>query len=446
MRQPLFSLFVGAGLCVLPALSSLDGTTAARAEDAAQTRARLAYSVPQGLQYSFQQSQTLDSALVVSGGGRSVNVQQQTQIRLDGIAAVTRVANGRPVELRVRFSPNSGMQIVTNGMPDPQPFALAGREAIIRVANDEVAGITVTGGAPINDDKALREMIEPVVVFESQALPGRTVSVGDEWTANIVEPDGSGRTTLAMKVMGFQSRGSRPVAVLAGQGTMTSTRDGTSMNGPVSANAMVDTATGLPLEFQGTGNIQINGSSLQDGQRITLNGTGRLLSLLRIGLDGAGRATPPSQPFAQAPMPQRPNSQAQPPRQSQRSGATPPGDPRIVGAYRGESVSGGADIGIYTNTQLWWVFRSDGTVYYGAQTYFNAEKRDYNQRQEYTAHGNSAGNVDEGRWSTQGKFLSIRWNDGRTLYVQYGIEPDGTLVFRNARTGKIINYYPRVRS
>lgn len=435
MKQVFLSLVLGVGLCLA------QGPSPVQAEEAAQVRATLTYNVPQGLQYSFQQGQVMNSALVVSGGGQSVNVQQQTQARLEGTAIVTQIRGGKPSQLRVRFSPNSGMQIVTNGSPSPQPFPFAGREVLVSVANDEIANVTMADGSPINADEDTRDLISSVVVFETNMLPGRPVGVGDQWTANIVEPDGSGRTTLNMTVAGFEQRGGRQIALLTGQGTIANSADGTSMNGPISARIALDVATGLPMEMQGTANVQINGSSVQEGQQIQLSGTGQIFSQLQIALNGQGVGGVQTQPF-----PQAPNQQVRPPQQPQRqAGPTPPGDRRIVGAFRGEAISSNRDLGIYVNTQLWWVFRPDGIVYYGAQTFFDAEKRDYNLRQEYTAHGNTPKGLDVGRWSTQGKFLTIQWNDGRRTYVAYGIEPDGTLVFRNARTGKIINYFPRVR-
>ncbi len=126
-------------------------------------------------------------------------------------------------------------------------------------------------------------------------------------------------------------------------------------------------------------------------------------------------------------------------------GSTPTGDDaRLVGMFAGESLAGGGS-DVYVNTQLVYVLNRDGTLYYGAQSHFSASERDYNGDLVWTASGNSGGNVERGRWSAGNGFLTIRWDSGQQSYFAYGFEPDGSLVLRDPRTRKLINFYSRVR-
>lgn len=406
-------------------------------------KASIEYRVPEGLQYSFQQVYVLDSTLNLSGGGQSMTAQQQVRTQLDGRATVLRVQNGKPAQLRVRFGPSSGTQITLNGAVTPQPFPLAGQDVVITVQNERVVSIAPAGGGPGVADPALADLISPVVVFEDSLRPGRPVGVGEQWPAQIVESGGTGQTNMTLQVAGFEQRGNRPAARLQAQGVTWSNANGFSMNGPVSAAILVDVATGLPLETNGMATVQMSGATVQNGQPVQITGTGRINTQVRLALgnDTLPALPPVAGPQGQLPQAQAPASQRRPQTRPQ---ARPDLDPRVVGVFQGEAMAGSVDIEIIVNTQLWWVFRDDGIVYYGAKTYFSASRRDYDQELEWTAHGNTAGNVAKGRWRTDGRILSIQWDDGRSMRVAYGIEPDGTLVFRNANTGKLINYFPRV--
>ena len=118
-------------------------------------------------------------------------------------------------------------------------------------------------------------------------------------------------------------------------------------------------------------------------------------------------------------------------------------DARVVGRFRGESIA--RSEGIYVNTQLVWAFNASGTFLYGAQSAMSASKRDYNGDLEWTATGTSAGSMKRGTWSTAGGLLTLRWSDGTRSVFAYGIEPNGALAVRNARTKKLINFYDRMR-
>ena len=113
--------------------------------------------------------------------------------------------------------------------------------------------------------------------------------------------------------------------------------------------------------------------------------------------------------------------------------------------FAGESIAGGGNYGVYVNTQLVYVLNANGTLYYGAQSHFNASERDYNGNMIWTATGNSDGSVDRGRWSAANGFLTFDWDSGRRSYFAYGFEPDGSLVIRDPQTRKLINFYSRVR-
>ncbi len=126
-------------------------------------------------------------------------------------------------------------------------------------------------------------------------------------------------------------------------------------------------------------------------------------------------------------------------------GAAESDDPRLVGMFAGEALAGGGGSGVYVNTQLVYVLNADGTVYYGAQSHFNAVERDVNGNTRWSATGNTDGSVQGGRWSARGGFLTVRWDSGERSFFAYGFEPDGSLVLRDPTTRKLINFYRRVR-
>ncbi len=120
------------------------------------------------------------------------------------------------------------------------------------------------------------------------------------------------------------------------------------------------------------------------------------------------------------------------------------GDRRLIGMFRGETISSEVD-GIYINTQLAYAFGADGRVLYGAKSHMAASERDYTGELVWTAHGESEGQVQPGRWQARDGFLTIRWDSGTRSVFAYGFEPDGALVFRDPQTRKLINFFPRVR-
>ncbi|MDJ0908516.1 MAG: hypothetical protein QNI99_04960 [Woeseiaceae bacterium] len=125
------------------------------------------------------------------------------------------------------------------------------------------------------------------------------------------------------------------------------------------------------------------------------------------------------------------------------TGAANSDDPRLVGMFAGESIASSS--GVYVNTQLVTVLNADGTLYYGAQSHFNASDRDIDGNLKWTATGNTAGDVESGRWSASNGIITIRWDSGEQSVFAYGFEPDGTLVLRDPYTRELINFYSRVR-
>ena len=119
------------------------------------------------------------------------------------------------------------------------------------------------------------------------------------------------------------------------------------------------------------------------------------------------------------------------------------GDPRLVGVFKGENVSGGD--GVIFNTQFIWAFQADGTVYYGAQSHYDVSIKHYDGNEKWGASGQTGKGGERGRWSTSGKLLTIQWESGDVSRFAYGFEPNGSLVYRNPRTGKLINFFPRIK-
>lgn len=120
------------------------------------------------------------------------------------------------------------------------------------------------------------------------------------------------------------------------------------------------------------------------------------------------------------------------------------GDRQLLGMFQGEVLNSNTP-DIYMNTQLVYAFGADGRVYFGAQSMFTAQRRDYNDDLIWTASGGTDESVRGGKWTTDNGLLSIRWDDGDYSVFAYSFEPDGALVLRNPYTQELINFYPRVR-
>lgn len=118
------------------------------------------------------------------------------------------------------------------------------------------------------------------------------------------------------------------------------------------------------------------------------------------------------------------------------------GDARLVGMFRGETISTGE---VYVNTQLVYAINANGTLLYGAQSAMSTSERGPSGNVEWSADGVTDGSVRRGQWSTSGWRLTVDWRGGGRSVFRYGFEPDGSLVLRNPTNGKLINFFPRVR-
>lgn len=120
-------------------------------------------------------------------------------------------------------------------------------------------------------------------------------------------------------------------------------------------------------------------------------------------------------------------------------------DRRLIGMFGGEATAGGVDVGVTVSTRLVYALGADGVVLYGAQSAMSGSGRDYTGDLVWTATGETAGNVERGRWSAKGGVLSVQWDGGGRSVFAYGFEPDGSLVLRDPQTRKLINYFERIR-
>ncbi|MEL7537930.1 MAG: hypothetical protein AAFM91_12845 [Pseudomonadota bacterium] len=403
----------------------------------------LAYRVPDGLAYAFRETTRSDNQLTVSGSGQTANVQQAITTTLTGKAVVVQSLAGRPAVVRMSFDPTSGTETVVNGAVQRESFVLAGQTVEVRVQNEKIASVT-QHGAPISLDAGALDTIAPFAVFHDAMLPGHAVAVGDRWPAEIRSQDDSTITTLDVGVTSVSQHFGSAVAQLSTRGTVEHSKDGSRASGNITGSVEVDVATGLPRRSLGNGTVTLSGSMAQGDAVFQLSGGGQI-SLereIKIGANTSFAGTPQNSLSAYRDWGTSPQ------------GATPPqpaaasGDPRIVGIFAGERISRsdyGDNSNFYSNTQLKWVFNPDGTVHYGAQAHMNYAKRDYNQDLRWTADGQTAVDVDSGRWSTQGDILTIQWDNGQVARYAYGFEPNGALVFRNAQTRKLINFYNRLQ-
>lgn len=394
----------------------------------------LAYRVPEGLNYTFSEATRSDNQLTIKGNGQEGQVQQIVATSLAGAATVVAVAEGRPSTVRLSFDPTSRTEYTINGNVQPEPFALAGQSVEVDVSGERIVAVRQSGSA-ISVDAATLDAIAPFVVFHQSLLPDGRASVGHSWPASVVSQDGSTRTTLTVRIADLPTSGP---ARLMTKGKVVHRKDGSSAMGDLTGSMRVDRATGLPELSTGEGAIRLSGTLNQSGVTMQLRGEGTIRMERSIDIGATASYDQPAQSAysdwgsaAPAAAPSTPGT----------------GDQRLVGIFGGESISS-SDYGnddLYTNTQLKWVFNANGTVYFGAQAHFNYESRDYNLEQRWGASGHSAADVDSGRWSTNGDILTIQWDNGNVSTYAFGFEPNGALVFRNARTRKLINFYNRMR-
>ncbi|MEM8983138.1 MAG: hypothetical protein AAGC71_08935, partial [Pseudomonadota bacterium] len=357
------------------------------------------------------------------------DVAQQTKTTLAGRVEVVATADGRPTLARVSFSPESAMVITVNGTPKTEPYALAGQTVLVEIRGETIVSVR-RGSQPIELAAADLGMLTPFVVFHDDVLPNREVDYGDSWPAELTSQDGQMRTVLTV---GVASAGdSNGVVVLSTNGTVTFNHAPVDMTseGKITGSMTIDTATGLPRTSLAQGTVTSAGTMNQAGQTMTLQSAGAITlnRQLTPGPGGSMGTGPHSGRVSTAPAP----------------AVSSRGDQRLIGIFGGESLAGG-DTGVYSNTQLKWVFNADGSVFFGAKAHWYAAERDYNQNLEWTANGESAEDTDRGTWQADGQFLTIQWSNGNVSRYAYGFEPNGALVFRNARTKKLINFYNRLR-
>lgn len=399
------------------------------APEAAATTLR--YAVEEGLRYQFEMQQATTSTLTVSSGGSRVPVQQTGFSRLAGDAQVLEVVGGKPAALSVRIDSASAQRQTVNGAPSSEPFPLAGQSVVVRIVGDAIASVTQASGAEITLGPETLSALRPFVVFDDGLLPDRNVAVGDAWATTIADEPAGQSTDLELTLASLDRNGSLELATVDTRGTVSADTPGSTMRGDVSGLMIVDVATGLPVAAYGKGQVTINSEQVQNGQTMTVHGTGDIEVKRVIAYGDVPRAS------ADLEMPSAPASAAVSPDRGNASG-----DRRLVGMFKGESVYSGAT---YSNTQLFWLFDGAGGVYYGAQTHWSASARDYNQDLVWSAGGASAGSGDRGRWETADGVLTIRWENGNVSRYAYGFEPNGALVFRHPGTRKLINFYARVR-
>ncbi|MEM1263655.1 MAG: hypothetical protein AAGH76_14740 [Pseudomonadota bacterium] len=391
------------------------------------TASELSYRIPDGLTYSFSETSSSDNRLTIAGGGQQGDVRQQITTTLAGQATVISTAEGRPTRLQITFSPDSATVITVNGAAETVPYNLAGQTVDVAVRGDTIASVSRSGQVVELGTKDL-DALTPFVVFHHSLLPGRRVDLGDSWPAKFASQDGSTQTALTVGVTGIDATG---LVALSTAGTVTHTAAGTSANGKITGTMAIDAATGLPRTSLANGTVIVASTMQQAGQTMTINGKGTL-KLDRRLTPGAIAATGAVATSSSAGVGNAPTA------------PVGGGDQRLVGIFGGESIGGG-EYGAYSNTQLKWVFNPDGRVFFGSKAHWHASERDYNQNLEWTAHGETAADTDQGTWQADGQLLTIRWSNGNVSRYAYGFEPNGALVFRNARTKKLINFYNRLR-
>ena len=374
------------------------------------------------------------SALTVSSQGQSMPVEQEASSIVRGTARVLESMAGKPTLLVLDIDASSGTTLSSNGVAQNVPFPLAGQSVTVRVQGDVITGATQSGGAAVPLDAEHFSGLRPFIIFDDALLPGRAVAVGDVWQASIRDEQFDQANDLELSLASVDDSDALTLATLNTRGTITSEQPGSIVRGEVTGVSVVDVATGITVATYGEGTMSISGELAQSGQIASIRGTGTLRVKRALAYGDVPRGV--------ASLSESTPSSTLPPTRRKAPATAQAGDPRLVGVFKGESVYRGAT---YSNTQLYWLFDGAGGVYYGAQTHWGASARDYNQDLVWTAGGTTAGSGDRGRWRTDGGFLTIEWENGNVARYAYGFEPNGALVFRNAQTRKLINFYDRVR-
>ena len=386
----------------------------------------------------------MESDLTIAGAGQQMPVQQIVQSKVRGSAKVLESVSGKPIVLELQFDPQSASQLIINAQVQVTPFPFAGQSLRVYVQSDEITAVVGVNG-PIPLDASVLGSLEAWTLFHDALLPSAPVDAGDEWQARIMASGGTMENNMTYSLRGFDQSAGLQVANVDWSGTVHSTVPESKMDGEISGAAVLDANTGITIDWNGSGNVVTDGTMRQMGETYTIRGDGRIAIQRWIAYGERSLPSVGMPPVAQTPKwggaadgSQAQNTQRQPEKQL-RGG----GDPRLVGVFKGESVYYNNDVGV--NTQLYWVFDGAGGVYYGAQTHWMASARDYNLDLVWTADGTTDPNADRGNWQADGTFLTIQWENGNTSRFAYGFEPNGALVFRNAQTRKLINFYDRLR-
>ncbi len=265
----------------------------------------LRYHLPEGMSYAVKskESSQMQMQMQDNFGNRQSMTQSfesPTNYRVEVLEAEGSGDAG-PGKVRYTFDPGLTMTM-SNSMSgqQQQPLPFAGQAFEVTRRNGQIAVSTAQGPAE-NLPPETRGMLENLATFnESTLLPDRPVSVGDSWQpemASVKRTSGMAPgDTLVMtaRLAGMEQVAGRPAAILDLELARDGSMQGMVMKGSQKGRAAVDLGTGLLLEFDLSGQLQV-ANDPNAGMGGSMTGTSSPTSTRRVSglvVPAAGPASP----------------------------------------------------------------------------------------------------------------------------------------------------------
>jgi hypothetical protein len=239
----------------------------------------LAYDVPVGHAYRFEEVSTSDLKLRIQAGGQEFEAEQTSRGTMRGTARVLEVRGGTPSVVLVAFEAGLGQESTSFGQAQPPiPFSLSGRS--VRVVVDEAGGIRfepADEAGPLPEiPEGDRNTVKDLVVPDPDFPPAEPVGVGSRWTARLDQDEPGSELEMTFEVQRFDEIDGVRVAVLDATGTLDQQAEGNRFTSEVSGTVRVDVATGLPIWSELSGPVTTSGRIEQGGRAFTISGTGTI--------------------------------------------------------------------------------------------------------------------------------------------------------------------------
>lgn len=252
----------------------------------------LEYHLPAGTSYTIRSAESMRmEAQMQDGFGNRQSMTQSfespTNYRVEVLEA-DGSGDAGPGKVRYTFEPGLMVTMNNSQMGQQQlPLPFAGKTFEVERRNGQITVSTPEGPAQ-NLAPETQRMLETLATFnESTLLPPRPVSVGETWKpdmSSVMQGSGmapGGSLVMTARLAGMEHVVGRPAAIVDLELAWDATMQGMSMKGPQRGRAAIDLATGLLLEFDLQGQLQVaNDPNMNMGG--AMSGTSRLASTRRV--------------------------------------------------------------------------------------------------------------------------------------------------------------------